>query len=150
MATIREMFIEFFGTWYENFINFLKESSMTYDPKDQSYNISYEIETDDLGNKALMSIKFKMDHDGKRINIIRESNDLYISNGTSTVKMLSEFGQEILMQCNNCYASYLEEEEEKQRKLDEDRRRAEEIENRRISEKLGGFFEMELEKDVEF
>lgn len=149
MATIREMFVKFFGTGYEMFINILKESPMTYDPEDQSYKISYNVMVDDLGNEAMMSIKFKMDHDNKCINIVRESNDLRINNGTSTIKMLSAFGQEVLMQCNNCYASYLEKEEKK-RKLAEERRRAEELENRRISENLGGFFEMEIEKDIEF
>jgi len=144
MTTIRNQFEEFFCLSYSDFTDRLAVSIMTYDPEDTSYKIVYDVMVDDAGNEESMSIKFIMDHNNKTINIVRKSDGEHIATGTAKIKMLSNFGQTILLHCNNCYAEYLAKQE-KLRKREEERRMKEEAENRKVSEALGNFFEAEIE-----
>lgn len=145
MANIRNQFEEFFRLTYSDFTDKLAASLMNYDPEDTSYEIVYDVIVDDAGDERLVFIKFTMDHDNKIINIVRKSNCELITTGTAKIKMLSNFGQTILLHCNNCYAEYLAKQE-KLRKREEERRMREDAENRKVSEALGNFFEAEIEE----
>ena len=149
MATIRNQFEEFFCRDYYDFIEYLVHSSMTYNSKNNSYEIGYDVMINESGDEEKLFITFVLNDRSRTISITRKSECGNIDTGTATVKMLSEFGQKVIMRCNNTYAAYLEEEE-KRRELEEARRRKEEAENKKISDALGGFFEINIESDPEF
>ena len=134
---------------YYDFIEYLVHSSMTYNSKNDSYEIGYDVMINESGDEEKLFITFVLNDRSRTISITRKSECGNIDTGTATVKMLSEFGQKVIMRCNNTYAAYLEEEE-KRRKLEEARRRKEETENKKISDALGGFFEINIESDPEF
>ena len=146
MATIRNQFEEFFCRDYYDFIEYLVHSSMTYNPKNNDYEIGYDVMINESGDEEKLFITFVLNNRSRTINITRKSECGNIDTGIATVKMLSEFGQKVMMRCNNCYATYLEEEERK-RKLEEARKQKEEAENKQISDALGGFFEINIENN---
>ena len=148
MAPIRDMFAEFFCCDYHHFVDTFSTIDMIYDPTDCNYKISYDVATNE-NTKDVMIFAFALNNKSRTICITRRSKYGNLGSGTATINMMSEFGQKVMMRCNDCYAGYLIDQENKN-KLEEERRLKKEAEDRKVAEAFNNFFEMNIAEDPEF